>query len=512
MDTSLLEQELEPLNAQIEETRAKIETLEDDLRVVEAELDTFSDDKQRFDILREVCEGLDKLDTLGAGELFWSGVAEAGAAAGHLEQVREQVARFEKEFQIVERRRQGLSEQADRCQEALDYLFEEVHDAFAREERRLEEFAIVRDISPVAHGPGIMPWAKVCETERRFRKMLLISLLCTLLFGILIPLIDVPIPDRVATVVEIPERLATLVKKEPPKPEPQQRRKPELAKSNTPKSDNSAKAAKPDKSPSEAQPKGGTKLAKGHGRPAGGGGGGGSPGSRRVRTTGVLAFKASFADIMDEVPVARLGTEARLNKNSEQAAGQAVAHRSLVASQAKSGGSGGISNFGVSRNLGNGGSGGGTGYGRGGGQGSGNGTGWGDGSGVGYGGTGMGVGKVKSAVAGLSEEAGRPLSDGPGPGRTDEEIQIVFDRYKATLYRIYNRKLREDPTLRGKLLLRLTIEPDGEVSMCEAESTDLASPELVAQIVARVKRFNFGAKEGVPSTTILYPIDFLPAG
>jgi hypothetical protein len=44
------------------------------------------------------------------------------------------------------------------------------------------------------------------------------------------------------------------------------------------------------------------------------------------------------------------------------------------------------------------------------------------------------------------------------------------------------------------------------------ESTDLASAELVAQIVDRVDRFNFGPKEGVPKTTILYPIDFLPAG
>jgi len=26
-----------------------------------------------------------------------------------------------------------------------------------------------------------------------------------------------------------------------------------------------------------------------------------------------------------------------------------------------------------------------------------------------------------------------------------------------------------------------------------------------------VKKFNFGAKEGVPAITILYPIDFLPA-
>jgi hypothetical protein len=37
------------------------------------------------------------------------------------------------------------------------------------------------------------------------------------------------------------------------------------------------------------------------------------------------------------------------------------------------------------------------------------------------------------------------------------------------------------------------------------------SPTLVKEVVARVERFNFGAKAGVPTTTILYPIDFLPA-
>jgi hypothetical protein len=36
------------------------------------------------------------------------------------------------------------------------------------------------------------------------------------------------------------------------------------------------------------------------------------------------------------------------------------------------------------------------------------------------------------------------------------------------------------------------------------------APELSAQIVERVKGFNFGAKE-VPAITIVYPIDFLPA-
>jgi hypothetical protein len=145
------------------------------------------------------------------------------------------------------------------------------------------------------------------------------------------------------------------------------------------------------------------------------------------------------------------------------------------------------------------------------GSGSGNGLG---GAGIGKGGSrgnGAGFADVESSIADV-QESDRPLSDGPGPGRTDEEIQIVFDRYKATLYRIYNRELRKDPTLRGKILLRISIETSGAVTMCKVESTDLASPELVAKIVARIKRFNFGAKEGVPVITILYPIDFLPAG
>lgn len=61
------------------------------------------------------------------------------------------------------------------------------------------------------------------------------------------------------------------------------------------------------------------------------------------------------------------------------------------------------------------------------------------------------------------------------------------------------------------MMLRITIKPNGAVSACKLESTDMDAPNLVKQVVARVKRFNFGAKKGVPTITILYPIDFLPA-
>jgi hypothetical protein len=162
-----------------------------------------------------------------------------------------------------------------------------------------------------------------------------------------------------------------------------------------------------------------------------------------------------------------------------------VAQRSLVAMQERGGSSGGIANAGVSRNVGNG--------------------------NAGRLSGGVGFSRVESGIAGV-EEASRPIGDGVAPGRTDEEIQIVFDRYKAALYRIYNIELRRDPTLQGRILMRITIETDGEVSLCKAESTDLASPELVEKIVERIKRFNFGPKEGVQTMTILYPIEFFPAG
>ena len=75
---------------------------------------------------------------------------------------------------------------------------------------------------------------------------------------------------------------------------------------------------------------------------------------------------------------------------------------------------------------------------------------------------------------------------------------------------MYNLELRRDPTLQGKMILRLTIEPDGAVSLCLLHGSNMNAPDLAAQVVERVKTFNFGAKV-VPPVTIIYPIDFLPA-
>ena len=214
---------------------------------------------------------------------------------------------------------------------------------------------------------------------------------------------------------------------------------------------------------------------------------------QKVGNAGILAFKDKFASLAQDTVVVPLGADARHVAADDIGRPSA---RSLLTGNTP-GSSGGINLASLSRSVGGGGGGAG-----------GRGTGAGGSGGGGIGG--MGTGRVVSTIAPITG-TGRPKArGGPGAARTDEEIQIVFDRYKASFYRLYNRELRNNPALKGQMVLRLTIEPDGSVSMCALQSTDMDAPDLATQVVGRVRTINFGAKD-VPAVTIVYPIDFLPA-
>src|SRR5882757_4080211 len=217
----------------------------------------------------------------------------------------------------------------------------------------------------------------------------------------------------------------------------------------------------------------------------------------KVGKAGILALKDKFASLAEDTAVVPLGADARHVAADDVGR---PSSRSLLTSNTP-GSSGGINVASLSRSVGGGGGGGGNGVGS-------RGTGA-DGGGAGGIG-GVGVGRAVSSITPITG-ADRPKArGGPGPARTDEEIQIVFDRYKASFYRLYNRELRNNPALKGQMVLRLTIEPDGSVSMCALQSTDMDAPDLATQVVSRVRTINFGAKD-VPAVTIVYPIDFLPA-
>src|SRR5262245_33382446 len=224
----------------------------------------------------------------------------------------------------------------------------------------------------------------------------------------------------------------------------------------------------------------------------------------KVGKAGILAFKDKIASLAQDTVIVPLGADARHIAADE--VGKPSSRTALMASAP--GASGGINVASLSRTIGGGGGGGGGG-GTGGGGVGGRGTGAGGGGAGGIGGT--GVGRVVSSIAPITGTDRPKARGGPGSARTDEEIQIVFDKYKASFYRLYNRELRNNPALKGQMVLRLTIEPDGSVSMCALQSSDMEAPDLAAQVVSRVRTMNFGAKEGVQAVTIVYPIDFLPA-
>lgn len=428
----------------ISELQDEIDKYKADLRSVNEELEQLSDERQKYETLTGVIQQLERLNEIGGNELFWSGLADENEIESHMGRLRDQAGFFERRIKKVTDRRDAATYEIRSRQEEIEYLIDDIEHLKRRQEESKYEYIVERKIKPVPYRVVAMPWANRGEDEKKFRKIFLLVLLIASLLGFLIPLYNIPIPER-AEVVEIPERLAKLIKKQKPKPKP-----------------------KPKPKVEEVKPEQKKKPTREERKEA----------QKKVKTKGVLAFKNNFADLLEDAELDKLGAKANLSNTGSTAK---RTQRSIITSQAKSS-SGGISNVALSQNV----------------------------AGTGDDVEAVAFSRVDSAI-GTAIEDDRPLSDGVGPSRTDEEIQIVFDKYKASLYRIYNRELRANPTLQGKVVLRITIEPDGSVSLAKVESTDMDADKMLEKIVARVKRFNFGAKEGVPVVTILYPIDFLPS-
>ncbi|WP_286219847.1 AgmX/PglI C-terminal domain-containing protein [Marinobacter apostichopi] len=120
------------------------------------------------------------------------------------------------------------------------------------------------------------------------------------------------------------------------------------------------------------------------------------------------------------------------------------------------------------------------------------------------------VKEVKNVAKGVSKVAkGEARQESSVGERAMSNIRKVFDAQKTALYSLYRRELRQDPTLEGKLLLELIIEPDGSVSACQVVSSELGNPPLEQRIAMRVRLFNFGADD-VETRKVRFPIDFLP--
>jgi len=93
--------------------------------------------------------------------------------------------------------------------------------------------------------------------------------------------------------------------------------------------------------------------------------------------------------------------------------------------------------------------------------------------------------------------------------RSEEEIQLIFQRYKGAITQLYQRARRSGPTLKGKVVFEIAIEPSGAVSACKVLSSEMNAPDLLEKIAAKIEKINFGAKD-VPAMTINFPFQFIP--
>ena len=345
----------------------------------------------------------------------------------------------------------------------------------------------------------LLAWSPSADDEARFKRILTRVLIVSLLLCLAMIFVPPPQIDR-SVPQELPPRMAKLLlEREPPPPPPVVKaepvkkekaepslNKPDPARPEPPKAATVPEARQPvpNKAPGE-------KLADNARRKAAG--------------VGLLAMSDQLAELRG-APVAvqlqkdikqgpGVGTGVGVGVGAGNEAG--LPARSMITSNA-TGGSGGINTAAYSRNTGGGGLAGraitlvdGVAGGGGGGGAGGGGVRGGKGDG-----TGTGSGAGGTVQRGGSGKASRSI----------EEIKLVFERNKGAIYAIYNRALREEPGLQGKVVLELKIAPSGSVE-CRIISSELKAAELEQKLLARIRQFDFGAKD-VDQMIVSWPVDF----
>ncbi len=306
-----------------------------------------------------------------------------------------------------------------------------------------------------------LPWTTQSEQERKFKRVLGAVLLGALVLGAVWPFLPSPEPEPY-DVEEIPPRIAKLLLQEKPLPppppkvqEPEPDEQPEPLEEPEPER---VVEAEPEPAP-EPEPIDRTEVA------------------REQAQAALMPFAEDLADLVDNELLESVAD----NRPLTASVGEAERNeRSMITSKAAAA-SGGINTANMSRNTG--------------------------GTGI----AGRTTTRVDSPVAGLAQAGGARRTGTSGKAsRSREEIELVFDKNKGAIFSLYNRALRRDPTLEGKLVLRLTIAPSGEVTFCEVVSSELGDPELEERLVRRVKLFRFEARD-VEAITTTKPIDFFPA-
>lgn len=94
--------------------------------------------------------------------------------------------------------------------------------------------------------------------------------------------------------------------------------------------------------------------------------------------------------------------------------------------------------------------------------------------------------------------------------RSRETITRIVSSHASDIRYAYNRELRKNPTLQGKIVVTLTISAEGQVTECRVKETEMNWPPLEESLVEMFKTWTFPEiPEG--EVTVSYPFVFFPS-
>ena len=93
-------------------------------------------------------------------------------------------------------------------------------------------------------------------------------------------------------------------------------------------------------------------------------------------------------------------------------------------------------------------------------------------------------------------------------GPKEEYLQSLLVQNKSDFYKLYNRALRKNPNLKGKIVIELIITEDGEIYEARIVSSSLPDKKLEAKLIGRANLMRFGKIDS--AVKVRRPLSFLP--
>lgn len=98
------------------------------------------------------------------------------------------------------------------------------------------------------------------------------------------------------------------------------------------------------------------------------------------------------------------------------------------------------------------------------------------------------------------------LDVAPESSLSSKSLLNVFRQRTPGLRHIYNKFLKKKPGFEGRLVLQLTIAPDGSITNAVVKSSTTGYDDFDAEIKTAVSRWKFEKSDGITSVTI--PFEF----